>query len=412
MSEVITKPPAPARPEPRRDAGPGHAGTMANRLRCTDGFDAQAALLTPVQQKPDPLVAGRASRRTPTDERDPRQCNQELTSEEIVESADDRPPPDELYELCSDAADSAAEGARTLITLRGFAISAAMRFLAKSADEINASSKSLSAILEKTLAVVGSVLLGVGLARIGALAGQSIVKMLIKKSLEEGSKGLAHTASKLFEGEDLSDADFLASAFESLADDALKTMKEWNKADIRDRLLAATYPHAEAQALSLASQSMVERAYDLQYATTIAAWPKAVNEQKGGALGVLDIDVSFGADGTYSIEGADFGGMGKHFGAALARDKRDGSGPLTLASLLTTPSGGFDVIVRDQSQDELRYSASARAIVTPDNHLFHHHVGRWGASHLGAGMAPVVYAHRFIFEALGAKTFAELGVQP
>jgi len=37
-------------------------------------------------------------------------------------------------------------------------------------------------------------------------------------------------------------------------------------------------------------------------------------------------------------------------------------------------------------------------------------VGAWGIAKLGEGKVPIIYAHGFLFQALGAQTFGELGV--
>lgn len=66
--------------------------------------------------------------------------------------------------------------------------------------------------------------------------------------------------------------------------------------------------------------------------------------------------------------------------------------------------------MRDQSQATFTWDPDQRTITTPDAELMHHRVGAWGAAKIGPNVAPIVYAHRFLFEALGAQSFAALKV--
>lgn len=451
MSEVVRQEKSPALPTPAgnatRDAArpSGAANSVKNQLRATPGFDAQAALLCPVQRKPDPFAGGasRAPNGKPVggackagdastksfaagvkreakpgpakdigDIADPRTCQEQGLEVANVESVDDRPDDAALFVIANDAATVAVSAMKEAVVQRMSGFRAGAKHLSDSADEINEDKDGLLSFVEKAFSVVTSALMGVGLGAMSEKGAIGVLKGLIEGVLELGIDAVAGLISESTKGGEVDFAAFSKDTEELGARLSLQVDRTWKVADIRTRILNAPYPHREAPGAVAGPAAIRDQAFRMQFTSSVTSWANTVNQVKGGDAGVLILDVAFDQAGGFAVQGCEVPVMGQKFKDLLTKGTNNGeqTAPLTLAEVLNAPTGGMKLIIRDQSQATYIWDPAQHAISTPDAELMHHRVGAWGVANVGPGVVPVVYAHRFLFEALGVRTFSDLGV--
>lgn len=427
----------------------GAGSSVKNQLRTMSGYDAQATLLTPLQAKADPfarrgesgrpkpvggptcrvggapaLLGARADKTTDSvpkpaakpeanDIAEPKVCDQEGLEAPNVESVDDRPDDAALFIIANDAATETVAAIRSSVDQRVSGFHSAVQYLADSAKVVNEDKGTLLAFVEQAFSVVTSALMGVGLAGMAAKGAVGVLKGVIGGALDLGVDAVAGEIGEAAKGDKVNFAEFAKSTFDLCARLALQVESRWKVADVRTLILNAPYPHREAPAAVAAAEAIRDRAFRMQFTSSVTSWANKVHEVKGDEAGVLVIDVEFDPSGSFTVAKSEVPVMGTSFSELLTDCVNDGSEnctPLTLAETLVAPTGGIKVIVRDQSQATYTWDPAQRAITTPDAELMHHRVGAWSIAHVGRGVVPVVGAHRFLFEALGARTFAALGV--
>lgn len=402
---------AASAPWPGAAGGPSSRERMRREARCAKDFDTSEAPFRVGAARDDRSPSTRPGASSEKDEAhdpmDPRACvdGPEMSSGPLTDCPNDEPEADELFQVADDAAQEARERLSNAMGQRLFGFIAAAEYVEAAAAEVNDKS-TVVAFLEKAFNVATSALVAVGTARIAAQALKSLISGALNATLGNVSSAVAGGGDKV------SFPDFKAEQTRLLAAEHLAFSQSWRHDVVRAQLLASRYPHKEAAALVASASALLDQAYRTQYGSTLLAWLGTVDKARGGrGEHALEVHVTFEEGGTYRVTGCRLEGGTESIAKGLRRDATPnrGDSTLTLGELLRHPLGPRVRII-DQSQASFEWDPGAKQIATPNNLLMHHRVGAWGHAHVGPEVVPVVHAHRFLFEALGARNLADLGV--
>jgi len=397
-----------AKPDPFAVGGKSMKPKAGGGPACRVG-DAPAKSERKITREPKPPVKAPEV----TDISDPAICQVEDVETVAVDQADDRPDKVALERLVERDARKAFEAMKEASDQRLHGFLAAAEHLKESARLVNEDKDVVLAFVEKAFSIVGASLIGVGLAAMAGTGAVGLLKGLITAALTLGKDAVAASVGNAARGDEVNWEGFRSATLEAISRQSLLVGKLWDPDDLSTRFLNAPYPHRVAPAAVAGTEAISEAAHRLQFTTSVTSWANTVNAVKGGDTGTLVFDVTFDPSGSYSVDNCEASGMGDKFAQLMADPHNDGvktQKALTLYETLTAPTGGMKVTVRDQSHASYQWDPAQKAITTPDNELMHHRVGAWGAANGCKDKAPILAAHRFLFEVLGAKTFGELGV--
>jgi len=218
-------------------------------------------------------------------------------------------------------------------------------------------------------------------------------------------------SARTAKGHELDVSDFLTSAAIRVDEADAEFERAWSSQAVKRALETCADPATVANDLVRACSNAQAMAFGEQYASTFAAWCAHVHGVAGAGSkkGILTIHADIQAGG-YEIRSADLPGIGPSIlDGVNAVSGSDKCNTITLRQLIAD-ARGLSVRVVDSAGEVYEYDSVAQEITTGDNHLLIHHVNRYGMSKWHC-QAPVVNAHRFLFEILGTRTLADLGVK-
>jgi len=219
--------------------------------------------------------------------------------------------------------------------------------------QVNWDKGGVPAFIEKAFSVVTSSLLSVGMAGIAAKGATAVLKGLLENTLGLGKDLAIAKLGEVAKGDKVDFAEFYKRTSDLLAQASLDVEATWKVADVRTRILNATYPQREAPAAVAGTEAIRDNAHRLQFTSTVTSWANQVNTVKGGDAGALVLDVTFAPGGTFTVDKGELPMMGDAFEKLLAMTSVTGAckpfTALTLGEALNAPTGGMKVIVRDQS---------------------------------------------------------------
>lgn len=352
------------------------------------------------------------------DAMDPKTCTDAQTDGAVLTTPSLEPEEASGAALLQSAQDNAAqshENMRDAVEQQLLAFIAASGYLAESAKDINESS-SILAFVTTAFEIVSGAMLGIALAKQVASRLLVFLKGALDKTFSATTSAAAGAVKKT--GGKVQLGDFTLQQAVMIADAHRVVGTEWKVEDVRARILDCPRPQQAGASLVAATDAIRLAAFRRQYVQTMTSWIACARAAKGGDTGTLILHVDFDGRGGYAPASCELEGMGDGTTRALLA-AIPGRGPqgelnaLTLHEVLNASfaSGGLRVRVIDDSHEPFEWDARTKGFTTDDAHLEHHHVCGWGASKFQRdNLLAMVVAHRFLFEELGAKTLAELGL--
>jgi hypothetical protein len=328
-----------------------------------------------------------------------------MTQGPLTETPSNDPPAEDMQQRVDDAIHEAIANMREIPNEYHKAVSALDGFLGAADEERGQKSNWL-----KILAFAITTVCSGGAAALAAGIAAVAVREMAKKTMERVG---AEVASLVTDGETSTTwADVKHRLMTELSRQSNVILDGWTPSIVRSRVETTSRPDKTASQLAEASRRLRNSAHRDFYRTVLVEYAKSGSDAAAGAShATLNVRVDFPADGGFEISGASIDGGTESFIRGLnakVANGTDAAKALRLHEFLA--SDGFAVAVDDGRGRPYRWESTG-GIVTDDAHLLHHGVNRWSSASLGPGVPPFVSAHRFLWEVLGKKTFAELGVE-